>query len=82
MQCNKTSLKKTEVDQTRLVRMWKTYINDPSLFTKQPFGQYIHTRIMKSGWCWPKLYYSGQQAYDIVYKHIHHGDEEGIKRVQ
>lgn len=74
---------KTEVDHDRLTKLWTTYINDSSLFTKQRFGTYLHTRIMKPGWCWPSLFYANNgQAYDMVWRHIHRKDDTGIRRVQ
>jgi hypothetical protein len=73
---------KTNITQEKLTQMWKIYINDSSLFTKQPFGQYVHSEVMAKGYCWPRLYYSGHKAWDILHAHIHHGDEEGIRKVQ
>ncbi len=73
---------KTDITQEKLTKMWKTYINDSSLASKQPFSQYAHDKIMVKGWCWPRLYYSGHKAYDILWKHLHHGDEEGIRKAQ
>ncbi len=70
------------VDQEKLVKMWKTYINDSSLFTKQKFGAYLHDKIVERGYAWPKLYYAGREAYDIVWAYIHKGNDEGIRRLQ
>ena len=72
---------KTDITQEKLTVMWRTYIKDPSLFTKQSFAKYAHDRVMRKGWCWPRLYYSGHRAWDILHAHIHRGDEEGIKKV-
>ena len=72
---------KTKVDHNRLQTLWKTYINDSSLFTKTTFGKYAHDRIMVSGWCWPRLYYASTEAYDLIYQHVHNGMDEGIRRV-
>ena len=75
-------MEKTNIDLNRLTSLWKTYSNDSFIFTKQTFGHYLHTRIMKSGWCWPVLFYANNgQAYDIVWRHIHYKDETGIRRV-
>lgn len=74
-------MKTTNVTQESLTKMWKTYINDSSIFSKQSFGKYVHDRIMVSGYCWPKLYYAKSDAYDIVHRHIHKNDNEGIRRV-
>lgn len=73
---------KANIDHNRLTVLWKTYINDSSLFTKQTFGKYLHTRIMVSGWCWPSLFYADNgQAYDMVWRLVHKKDETGIRRV-
>lgn len=71
----------TSVTQESLVKMWKTYVNDSSLFSKMSFGKYAHDKIMKRGWCWPRLYYAGSEAYDLIHQHIHRGDTEGIRKV-
>lgn len=73
---------KTNIDQDKLYKMWKTYINDSSIFSKESFGRYAHTRVMKKGYAWPKLYYSGHKAYDILWQHIHKGYDEGIMKVK
>ncbi len=73
---------KTNIDHNRLTSLWKTYINDSSIFTKESFGKYVHTRIMVSGWCWPDLFYAENgKAYNLLYAHIHKKDETGIRRV-
>jgi hypothetical protein len=72
---------KTKVDQDKLTKMWRRYNSDPSIFTKESFGKYMHTRIMTPGWCWPSLYYARNgTAYDMVWRNIHRKDEEGIRR--
>ena len=71
----------TNVTQESLKKMWKTYINDSSLFSKMSFGKYAHDKIMQRGWCWPRLYYAGTEAYDLIHQHIHRGDSDGIRRV-
>lgn len=71
-----------DVDQEKLTKMWKTYINDSSLFTKQSFGKYAHDRVMKKGYAWPRLYYSGHKSYDILWAHIHRGDNDEIRKLQ
>lgn len=70
-----------DVDQEKLTKMWKTYINDSSIFSKQSFAKYAHDKIMMKGWCWPKLYYSGHKAYDLLWKHIHEGYNEGMRQL-
>jgi len=75
-------MKPTNVDQERLTKLWKTYINDSSIFTKESFGKYLHTRIMKPGWCWPALYYAERgKEHTLVYRHIHENIDDGIRRV-
>lgn len=71
----------TNVDKESLKKMWKTYINDSSLFSKTTFGKYAHDKIMTRGWCWPRLYYAGTEAYDLIHQHVHHGNSDGIRRV-
>lgn len=71
----------TNIDQDRLTKLWRTYINDSSIFTKTSFGKFAHDRVMKSGWCWPRLYYARGDAYDLLYMHIHRGYDKGIRRV-
>jgi len=73
---------KTNINHERLTTLYKTYSSDPSIFTKESFGRYVHTRIMVSGWCWPELFYANNgRAYDMLYRHIHHKDETGIRQV-
>ena len=71
----------TNIDQEKLRKLWTTYINDSSLFTKTTFGKFAHDRVMKKRWCWPALYYAQGNAYDLLYKHIHYGETEGIRQV-
>lgn len=72
-----------KIDQDSLVKIWKTYINDSSLFTKQRFGEYAHNKVVERGYAWPTLFYaSSSKAYDLLWGYIHKGQAEGIRKLQ